>query len=253
MREKLTGFVLVVSFCLLNATAVVAQSVPPGPSPPAARLYNTNTKTEILVSAAGVAGWGLARLIKPQVCPAPCVDAQLNGLDRPFAGRAEQRGADRASTVLVATAVGLPFLLNLSTSRQDLRPKQYWRDAAVLGETLLITDAITDVVKSAASRPRPFMWGLPDTDSRYGRPSSYKSFFSAHAASAFAMTMSYARMHTRSRPNSKPVLVYGFGIGLAAATGSLRVAAGEHYPTDVITGALVGSAIGLFVTPALHR
>src|SRR5439155_19355510 len=98
MREKLTGFVLVVSFCLLNATAVVAHSVPLGPSPPAARLYNTNTKTEVLDSAAGVAGWGLARLIKPQVCPAPCVNAGLNVLDWPFAGHAERRGARRAST-----------------------------------------------------------------------------------------------------------------------------------------------------------
>ena len=67
------------------------------------------------------------------------------------------------------------------------------------------------------------------------------------------MTMSYAKMYTRSRPNAKPVLVYGLGIGLAAVTGSLRVDAGKHYPTDVIAGALVGSAIGLFVTPAQHR
>ena len=253
MHEKLTGFVFVVSFCLLSATTVVAQNVPPELSAQATRLYKTDTKTDVLVSAASVAGWGLARLIRPHVCPAPCVDAELNALDRRFAGRAERRGVDRASTVFVATTVGLPFLLNISTSRQDLRPKQYWRDTAVLGETLLMTNAITDVVKNVASRPRPFMWGLSETDSRYGRPSSYKSFFSAHSALAFAMTMSYAKMYARSHQNGKPVLVYGVGIGLAATSGSLRVAAGEHYPTDVIMGALVGSAIGLFVTPALHR
>jgi hypothetical protein len=251
--EKLTGFVIVVSFCLLNATSAVAQSVPPQLTVPTARLYNTNTKTEVLVSAASVAGLGLSRLIKPHVCPAPCIDEQLIGLDRHFAGHSERKGIDRASTVLVATATGLPFLLNISTSRQDLRPNQYWRDAAVMGETLLMTTAITEVVKNTTSRPRPFMWGLPDTDSRYGRPSSYKSFFSEHAALAFAATMSYAKMHAGSHPNSNPALVYGLGIGLAATTGSLRVAAGEHYPTDVIMGALVGSAIGLFVTPALHR
>jgi membrane-associated phospholipid phosphatase len=252
MRKKLPGLVLVVC-CLLNAPAVVAQSVRPQPPAPAARLYNTNTKTDVLVSASGGAVWGLARLIKPKTCLAPCVVGQLNGLDRPFAGRAERSGADRASTVLVATAAGAPFLLNISTSRQDLRPKQYWRDAAVLGETLLITNAITDVVKNATSRPRPFVRGLPDTDSRYGQPASYKSFFSGHTASAFAMTMSYAKMYTRSQPNAKPGLVYGLGIALGAVTGTLRVDAGEHYPTDVIMGALVGSAIGLFVTPALHR
>ena len=253
MFEKLTGFVIVVSFCLLSATSAVGQSLPPQLTVPTARLYNTNTKTDVLISAASVAGLGLATLIKPHVCPTPCIDEQWIGMDERFAGHSERKGLDHAGTVLVAIATGLPFLLNISTSRQDLRPKQYWRDAAVLGETLLMTIAITEVVKNTTSRPRPFMRGLPDTDSRYGRRSSYRSFFSAHAAVAFAATMSYAKMHARSHPNSKPALVYGFGIGLAATGGSLRVAAGEHYPTDVIMGALVGSAIGLFATPALHR
>jgi len=32
----------------------------------------------------------------------------------------------------------------------------------------------------------------------------------------------------------------------------LRYASGKHFPTDIITGALVGSAVGYFI-PFLHR
>ena len=117
----------------------------------------------------------------------------------------------------------------------------------------MITEGLTNIVKNAVGRPRPFVRGLTAADARYGMPDSYKSFYSGHSATAFAMAMSFARMYTRSHPGGKPGLVYGMGIGLAAVTGTLRVDAGKHYPTDVITGALAGSAIGLFVIPALHR
>ena len=42
------------------------------------------------------------------------------------------------------------------------------------------------------------------------------------------------------------------GIDNAAVTASLRVAAGKHFFTDVLTGAGVGSAVG-FLVPYLHR
>ena len=38
---------------------------------------------------------------------------------------------------------------------------------------------------------------------------------------------------------------------LAATTGALRVAAHKHFPTDVLAGAALGSAIGWFV-PQLY-
>ncbi|MEM9023429.1 MAG: phosphatase PAP2 family protein, partial [Bacteroidota bacterium] len=37
-----------------------------------------------------------------------------------------------------------------------------------------------------------------------------------------------------------------------ATTGLMRVLAGKHFPTDVITGYAVGGAIG-FLVPHLHR
>jgi membrane-associated phospholipid phosphatase len=46
--------------------------------------------------------------------------------------------------------------------------------------------------------------------------------------------------------------VYGVGFTAAAATGYFRMAADKHWLTDVLTGAVTGTAVGLAV-PWLHR
>ena len=48
-------------------------------------------------------------------------------------------------------------------------------------------------------------------------------------------------------------LVWATGLTLGATTGYLRMAADRHYFTDVVTGAVVGSAVGFAVPYLLHR
>jgi membrane-associated phospholipid phosphatase len=40
-------------------------------------------------------------------------------------------------------------------------------------------------------------------------------------------------------------------LGTAAAVGGLRIAAGKHFPTDILAGAAVGSLVG-YLVPRLH-
>jgi membrane-associated phospholipid phosphatase len=47
--------------------------------------------------------------------------------------------------------------------------------------------------------------------------------------------------------------VLGGGAVFATATGVFRIMADMHWATDVMTGALVGTAIGVSVPLALHR
>ena len=42
------------------------------------------------------------------------------------------------------------------------------------------------------------------------------------------------------------------GLSMAAFTGYLRIAADKHYLSDVLTGAIVGSAVGFVVPYFLH-
>ncbi len=48
-------------------------------------------------------------------------------------------------------------------------------------------------------------------------------------------------------------VVWATSLPMAAATGYLRIAADKHYLTDVLTGALIGSAVGFLVPFAFHR
>ncbi len=48
-------------------------------------------------------------------------------------------------------------------------------------------------------------------------------------------------------------LVWASSLPWAAVTGYLRIAADKHYLTDVLTGALIGSAVGFLVPFVFHR
>ena len=67
------------------------------------------------------------------------------------------------------------------------------------------------------------------------------------------MATAYSYLFMQRHPGSKLIVpVWVLSEGMAAATAYLRVAAGKHFYTDVLTGAIVGSAIGLLI-PYLHR
>ena len=69
----------------------------------------------------------------------------------------------------------------------------------------------------------------------------------------FATGLSYARTFALRHPESPSRrVVYGAAILGGTTVAALRAAAGRHFPTDVLTGAVVGSAVGLAV-PALHH
>jgi membrane-associated phospholipid phosphatase len=79
------------------------------------------------------------------------------------------------------------------------------------------------------------------------------SFYSGHTSTAFAMATAYGYLFTARHPRSKwiaPVWILGYAY--ASTTGVLRVAAGKHFWSDVIVGAIAGTAVGLAI-PAAHR
>jgi membrane-associated phospholipid phosphatase len=107
------------------------------------------------------------------------------------------------------------------------RPRRaQWRSAlaAVAGAYALNT-----AVKLVVRRPRPRLAGLPALT---GTPSQL-SFPSAHAATSFAGALSYSRVGLPCAPS------YALALALSAS----RVYLGVHYPSDVLGGALLGSAV----------
>lgn len=87
-------------------------------------------------------------------------------------------------------------------------------------------------IKLIFRRPRPELEGLPPLG---GAPSSL-SFPSAHATASFTA----ATVATRISPDLAPAV-----FGLAALMALTRPYLGMHYPSDVLAGALLGTAFGL--------
>ena len=46
--------------------------------------------------------------------------------------------------------------------------------------------------------------------------------------------------------------IWGSSLLIASAVGYLRYASGNHFPTDIIVGAIVGSVVG-FLIPLIHE
>ena len=121
-------------------------------------------------------------------------------------------------------------------------------------ETNLLTLGATMMAKGLAARTRPFVYN-PDVplNKKVGKQEARKSLFSGHTSIVFTNMVFLATVYSDYHPNSdwKPV-VWAGSLGAASLVGILRVAAGKHFPTDVLTGAIVGGVIG-YVVPQLHQ
>lgn len=100
------------------------------------------------------------------------------------------------------------------------------------------------------------LWGRPEiyrSGADRSKGESWGSFYSGHASAAFASAV-FGSMWFQSKYPESPYtpLVWASTLSLATAVGALRVAAGKHYPSDVVVGALAGAATS-FAVLRLHR
>jgi membrane-associated phospholipid phosphatase len=95
-------------------------------------------------------------------------------------------------------------------------------------EAELDTEVVVQVLKFVTNRPRPNL-------------SDNQSFPSGHAASAFALAAVLSHEY-----HDKPLIVVG-SYGYATAVGFARVGGLNHFPSDVLVGAVIGEFIGRYV------
>lgn len=117
-------------------------------------------------------------------------------------------------------------------------------------QNVWITANLTQTVKVLAARNRPYTQA-PGFVS--GSRDDHYSFFSGHssitatvATTALMMAFNQRDLASWGRPAASAAG------GLALTTATLRIAAGKHYPSDVVTGILVGVGVALINTQ-LHR
>jgi membrane-associated phospholipid phosphatase len=218
--------------------------------------YDTETGREVAI--VGTSGFllGLGRLADrtgdalPDAGLAAADPARINALDRGAAGRWSP-AAGRASDVTVAVLLAAP-VGQLAVGPGRLRAG---RLAAIYGETLLLEGATVYALKNLVGRPRPFVFNVdPRIPPELRRSAdAARSWPSGHTAHAFAAAVFCGSVFARLQPHSPARgWVWGGGLALAATTGVLRYAAGRHYPTDLLAGAVIGAAAGWLV-PRWHE
>ena len=151
-----------------------------------------------------------------------------------YAMRTRFHGSAAETTAKLLGRIGeygaIWFAIGLVFAFADPENGEDWLLAGILGPVAI---GLNFAVKLVVRRPRPVLEGLPPLG---GAPSSL-SFPSAHATSSFAC----ATAMTRIAPEAAALFA------LAAAIAVCRPDLGMHYPSDVLGGVILGTALGLVV------
>ncbi len=165
----------------------------------------------------------------------PCNPQEVNAFDRPTIGN-DSEVAATISNLTAGLALLAPPVLDWFVLRE---PRPYLEDLTVYAEAIAVSGALSTVAKQIAQRPFPRTYaGDP---SQLHTPNGYRSFYSGHVALVTAALSTAAfTIGERHGPALAAWLVMA---GVSASVAAERVAAGWHFPTDVIVAAVAGTAV----------
>ena len=179
----------------------------------------------------------------PYATCAPCDRASLPGFDRGAVG-APRAGPGAASHVtLLLTGLGAAAWLRDERGPDAAAARG---DLAVLAQAVGAAAAATEWTKVIVHRARPVRYTEAGA-SLANDAESGRSLPSAHAAVAFAAAAAYWTIESRTGRAHDHRGRIATLFAAAAATGVLRVVARKHFPSDVVAGAALGTAVGIAV------
>jgi hypothetical protein len=193
-------------------------------------------------SAAIIVPYSLSSSIINFRCP--CDPNELNRLDRHAVGN-NNGTAETFSNITAGLAVAAPYVVDLIDVGWN---RTLLDDSIVVTEALTVNGAVATMFKFSVQRPIPKLYAGQAPD-QLRRVSGYDAFYSGHTSTTFAalsaMSMTLTLRHGFSIWPWLATAVVGTSVAVE------RVAAGQHFYTDVIVGAFMGTAIGVLV-PWLH-
>jgi membrane-associated phospholipid phosphatase len=172
----------------------------------------------------------------------------INWFDRSATNHYSETAA-ATSDVLFGVAAAAPFVLFADqTMRNDWRTitLMYMETWSFIGGTSMLS-------KGLIARFRPYVYNPNVSLDKKLTSDAKMSFFSNHTTAAFASAVFLSTIYSDYNPHSewKPY-IWGGSLLMASVVGYMRYAAGEHFPTDILVGAVAGSAIG-YAIPWMHR
>jgi len=221
---------------LCGAVGLGAQT----PAPP----YRVGWADAASVTAAATIALLGAHTTPPPATCAPCDRSELPGIDRWTVGLRSGPARTASDVALVGVAGGA-----LLAAVSGVEPTRARGDVVVLANAVAWTSAATEWLKVGFHRARPALY-RDGAAQAAAEATNRRSFPSGHTSIAFATAVAYTTLSQRQQlPHAtrNSLLLLGGATGV----GALRVLGGKHFPTDVLAGAALGSAIG-WIVARLH-
>jgi membrane-associated phospholipid phosphatase len=219
-----------------------------------------DAKEDLAVTGAALAVWGGGALLKGTLGPDTCrwcdrnadgTDA-LNGFDRwgtdHLIWSHPVTAANLSNVAIITLPVAVAGLDFWMASSEDA-PRDTLEDLVMIAEATAINGALNEGVKNLAARQRPYAHLAGATGP--GDVEDNVSFYSGHSSTAFSLATAAGTIASL-RGYEHAWAVWAVGMPLATGIAYLRVGGAKHYLTDVLTGALVGGAIGAGVPLLFH-
>lgn len=223
--------------------------------------YNVAYDVAVITgSVALVLGSEYFKAIKPQTCRwCDRDDGQdhLNGLDswarRSFRWKDPRQAQVDSSVISFLIQPAAATLEMIAASTSDKAGRAFPVDFLIISEAVAVSTLLNQATKILFARERPFVHAMSDDDRKKTvlPADNNVSFYSGHTALGFTLA-SAAGTVASLRGYSLAPLVWGTLMPLAAAGGYLRMGADKHYFTDVMTGALIGTAVGMLLPILFH-
>ena len=239
-----------------EAPAPVPASEAPAPSVPELPYSLTVDAT---VTGVAIVGWVGSELLKSHLAPSTCRWCDPPGFDSSVRDALRWSDTERANVISYVVPLGVEPLVVFGLDALAARdakapPRTAWVDVLLISEATAVAMAMNQAVKFIVGRERPFVHALPEAEKPLtAHPSDNNvSFYSGHSTFAFAMAVSGGTVASMRRYRLAP-WIWASGLALAAASGYLRIAADRHYFSDVMTGAVIGSATGFAMPYLFHN
>ena len=172
----------------------------------------------------------------------------VNAFDRAATRQYRYQDANLSDYLLTLSAVTPLSLLASRSVRRELAPivVMYFETAALAG-------GLTSISKGLFKRKRPYVYNpnVPLSDKL--SVGARHSYFSGHVSNSAAFCFLTAYMVNRYA--DRPAVKWAAWTGAVVIPGTIgywRFTAGKHFPTDILTGYLIGAGTGILV-PFIHK
>ena len=206
------------------------------------------TDIPLTLSAGGMFGLGMF-LYSRMDTPATLKDKDdFLPWDKPLIGRYSEN-ADKASDIGSVLAVAPLVVGGIAWHDGSSSGAEFATFSLMFVQAIGISNGLNLTLRSLEIWPRPYMYaesGEGREKAESAKSEAYGSFFSGHTTAAFTVATFTDQWFRTAYPNSPyKGIMRASAYSLATLESVLRIAAGKHYFTDVLVGALVGTGVSI--------